>query len=147
MKTLFDNRAKEEILTRLGRLTPETPAQWGKMNARQVICHLADQLCIALGETPAATGKGILSKWPVNVLMISVLPWPKGAPSPREAWVSQPGDWSEDLQRLQQMIAAFEENRFRNSSPDHPIFGRLSPRMWSRLSYRHLDHHLRQFGV
>jgi hypothetical protein len=30
---------------------------------------------------------------------------------------------------------------------DHPGFGRMSARDWDVLQYRHLDHHLRQFGV
>jgi hypothetical protein len=31
--------------------------------------------------------------------------------------------------------------------PPHPILGRLSRGQWMRWGYRHMDHHLRQFGV
>lgn len=29
----------------------------------------------------------------------------------------------------------------------HPGFGRMSQSDWLRWGYRHVDHHLRQFGV
>jgi len=29
----------------------------------------------------------------------------------------------------------------------HSFFGRLTPEEWATLMYKHLDHHLRQFGV
>ena len=29
----------------------------------------------------------------------------------------------------------------------HPFFGKVTPREWSIGMYKHLDHHLRQFGV
>jgi hypothetical protein len=42
--------------------------------------------------------------------------------------------------------------RFATTPPEklgvvHPSFGRMRPRDWDVLQYRHLDHHLRQFGV
>jgi hypothetical protein len=30
---------------------------------------------------------------------------------------------------------------------DRAVFGRISGRSWGALQYKHLDHHLRQFGV
>ena len=29
----------------------------------------------------------------------------------------------------------------------HPFFGPLKPQQWAILMYKHLDHHLRQFGA
>ncbi len=31
--------------------------------------------------------------------------------------------------------------------PKHPLFGPLSGEEWGALSWKHLDYHLRQFGV
>ncbi len=44
-------------------------------------------------------------------------------------------------------------NRFTAAGPEgitknpHSFFGKMSPEEWSMLSFKHLDHHLRQFGV
>ncbi|MGH9801334.1 MAG: DUF1569 domain-containing protein, partial [Blastocatellia bacterium] len=31
--------------------------------------------------------------------------------------------------------------------PEHPAFGKLSTKDWGALTYKHMDHHFRQFGV
>jgi hypothetical protein len=33
------------------------------------------------------------------------------------------------------------------SQHPHPFFGPLKPKQWAILMYKHVDHHLRQFGV
>jgi hypothetical protein len=55
-----------------------------------------------------------------------------------------PGDWSEDLAALLGLVESFPEQVGPHA---HPAFGPLTPAQWGALSFRHLDHHLRQFGV
>ncbi len=33
------------------------------------------------------------------------------------------------------------------SKDPHPFFGNLNSEEWDTLNWKHLDHHLRQFGV
>jgi hypothetical protein len=30
---------------------------------------------------------------------------------------------------------------------DHPFFGKMSAKEWATIAHKHMDHHLRQFGV
>ena len=52
MKSLRDASAQTEIRERLSRVTPDAPRLWGRMNARQMVCHLADSFRAVLGERP-----------------------------------------------------------------------------------------------
>jgi hypothetical protein len=62
------------------------------MNAPQMLAHISDQLRMALGEIPARNGSGMMSVWPVNYLMIYVVPWPHGAKGPFEAFTTKAED-------------------------------------------------------
>jgi hypothetical protein len=33
------------------------------------------------------------------------------------------------------------------SGPEHFIFGAMTMEQWNALQWKHIDHHLRQFGV
>jgi hypothetical protein len=146
MKTIFQETCRAEILRRVERLRPDTPARWGRCSAHQIICHLADQVRIGLGETPGGPAAGWLSKWPINKLLIHLLPWPKGAPTPREAWTTAPGRWEADLATLAHLLEQLGRRSGSHNWPSHPLFGKINGRDWARLTYRHFDHHLRQFG-
>lgn len=44
-------------------------------------------------------------------------------------------------------------NKFHKNGPEtcishpHPFFGKLTSEQWGKGIYKHLDHHLKQFGV
>jgi hypothetical protein len=62
---------------------------------------------------------------------------------------SAPGVWSEDLRDVKELVrrAVVRYNQPTAKWPEHPAFGKLSPRAWGVLIYKHLDHHLKQFGA
>ncbi|RMD63547.1 DUF1569 domain-containing protein [Candidatus Parcubacteria bacterium] len=146
MQHIFRPEVCEQLQVRIRHLRPETPVRWGRSNAHQIVCHLSDQVRLALGEIPGAPASGALSRWPLNKLLIHVLPWPKGAPTPKEAWSSKPGDWQADVDTLSRLLEQLAQAKA-DAWPAHPLFGKMSGRDWARLTYRHFDHHLRQFGV
>ncbi len=147
MRNIFQTDTRQQLRERAGRLQRDTPARWGKSNAHQIVCHLSDQLRMALGEIPGAPVNGVLGKWPLNKLLIYLLPWPKGAPTPREAWSTPPQDWEKDLEQFHHLLERLAAEENREQWPAHPLFGGMNARDWGRLTYRHIDHHLRQFGV
>ena len=147
MKSFWNESDRREILERLRRIDPETPPMWGKMTADKIVCHLGDQLRLAYAEIPAEKPRGALRFWPINALIIRVLPWPKGAPTPQESWTTAPKAWQEDLRTLEALVEEFGRKPREGPWPDHGLFGKMSGSLWGILSYRHFDHHLRQFGV
>ena len=85
---------------------------------------------------------------PVRYLMLHVLPWPKGkAEGPPETFTTAPDSWENDRVALLELI-----ERYANAPADafpttNAVFGRMTGEDWDALNYRHLDHHLTQFGV
>jgi hypothetical protein len=148
MPSMFNADIRAGFNRRIKNLRPDAQRQWGRMNAPQMVCHLADQLRMALGEIQARSIPGPLRYPLIKQLVIDVLPWPKGRiQGPPEAFTSSPVDWNRDVQTLLRLLEQFGEQGAREKWPPHPNFGRLSGPLWSRLTCRHFDHHLRQFGV
>lgn len=146
--TLFDDQARAAIQSRLDRLTPAAQRHWGTMNAGQMVCHLCDHLGVALGTvtgTPAPVAvANPLMRW----LVICLMPWPKGKlQSPKEQFTTTPGDFARDRETLKSLIEQFAGRASGGSFGSHSIFGRMSGTRWGQLAHRHIDFHLRQFGV
>ena len=51
--SMFHDATRERFQRRIDRLTPDSERQWGKMSVDQMVCHLSDQLRLALGELSA----------------------------------------------------------------------------------------------
>jgi hypothetical protein len=147
MKTMWDGDAARSVRDRIGTLTPGHTAQWGRMSAPQVVCHLADSLKMALGELAVAPKKLPIRYPPLKQLIIYVAPFPKSAPTAPELLARAPGDWNADVSDLRSLVDRFAARGPSAPWVEHPAFGKLSGRAWGVLAYRHMDHHLKQFGV
>ncbi|MFN2398195.1 MAG: DUF1569 domain-containing protein [Gemmatimonadaceae bacterium] len=147
MRSLWQESARTALLRRLGRLSSEAQARWGLMTAAQMLAHLNDAFCLSTGELSARPPRGLLRIPPLNYVVACLLPFPRGAPTAPELLRRAPDPWETEINRLHKNVAAFGRRDPRGPWPDHPIFGRLAGWAWGMLGYRHLDHHLRQFGV
>jgi len=125
--------------------------RWGRMTARGMVCHLADSFDVVLGARSTTRRNTLAERTIIRLLALSLpVPWPKGVPTVAEVDQEQggtpPAVFEADVQRLRAAFDAFvtrvPEQRMR-----HPIFGQVSTAEWGRWGYRHMDHHLRQFGV
>lgn len=150
MKTIFDPAIEREVLRRLDKLTPGTPHLWGKMNASQMVCHLVDGFHVGLGDVPVDFRQSFASTPLIRWLVVNLMPIPKGKiQTSKEYQVTKPASWTNDLDRWKALFREFVE-RGRSHSEQwgmHPAFGSLDRTQWGRLTFRHIDHHLRQFGV
>lgn len=148
MKPFFDPATREGLLARFDRLTPESRARWGKMSVGQMVCHLTDALRAAMGELPCARKKTPYSSPVMRWLVIRVLPWPQGVPTAPEFLQTVPAPALEaDKAAFRRLAEAFAARGPAGPFAPHPAFGDMPGALWGRLVSRHLDHHLRQFGV
>ena len=147
MKTIWDPGRRQELLARFEKLTAEARPAWGSMNAAQMLAHLADTLKTAMGTKTATVVPSALSNPIVRTLIIYYLPWPKGAPSPPEFIRNHEENFEDNLTALRGTLEEFVSTGENARHKPHPSFGQLSGKAWGRLVYRHLDHHLRQFGI
>jgi hypothetical protein len=117
------------------------------MTPLQMVAHLSDSLRLASGELEVAPKKVPLRFSPLKQVVLYLLPIPKGVPTLPELIARKPGDWSHEVAGLREELNGLVERGAEALAPSHPAFGKLSAKQWGVLIYRHMDHHLRQFGV
>jgi hypothetical protein len=147
MQSVFNGTDRTALGERMCGLTLEHTPKWGKMTCAQMLAHLTDGVRMALGEITVKPKRGPLRLGPVRYAVIYWLPFPKGAPTAPELLVRRAVNCEAEVGELK---AALERMVAKAGTPrwvEHPAFGRMTERDWGVMVYRHIDHHLRQFGV
>lgn len=147
VSTLANTAARVVIRDRVTRLTPQSQRRWGRMTAHQMVCHLSDGFRMASGERPPQPIHNLFTRtvgrW---VALHSSLAWPQGVrtfpEAAQEIGGTKPVDWPTDHAGLLLIIDTFTA---KDGIP-HPMFGPLTAHEWNVWGFRHVDHHLRQFG-
>ena len=147
MKSVWHVPDHQALQTRAARLTPQHVAKWGRLTAPQMVVHLCDALRMASGEMPVASKNLPIRYPPFKQLIVYWMPIPKGMPTAPELIARQPGDWASDTTELRNRLRALVDNGPAACAAAHPAFGTLTGAAWGVLVYRHMDRHLRQFGV
>ncbi len=150
MKNLFDEKVKEEILSRIDKLSPDTKALWGKMNVNQNLRHLSMSFEIPTGKLdPTQLKAPPMPKWLFRFFLLNVKPPKEKAETFKELnTVSNninPTDFEAERNNLKKAIEDFCNAP--NLIPVNKMVGKFSKKEWGKLNYNHTDHHLRQFGV
>jgi hypothetical protein len=146
-KTLMHDPGRgAEVRRRVQALTPEAKPLWGKMSVDQMLHHVNLVLAEALGEHRAAPNVRGLPKPLVRWVIIN-LPWGKGAPTRPDMRIPQGDryDFSQEKERCLSMIDRFLAKPMSETWPPSANFS-MTGRHWSQLQYKHLNHHLTQFG-
>jgi hypothetical protein len=149
-RSLASAASVDEVLTRLGRLAPDSQRQWGTMTVDEMVCHLSDSFLAVLGERAASSKETWLSRTLVKwIALHTSLPWPHGVPTRPEVdqkiGGTKPVEFERDRQKAVDLLRRFLQADTRSAR--HPVFGAMTREEWLIWGYRHVDHHLRQFGV
>ena len=136
-----------EILRRIAEVDEASKARWGTLTADRMLSHLAESMKMAVGELEVASKKLPIRYFPLKQLILYVLPFPKGAPTAPELLAGKSGPVDDHKTELRRLIAEFASRAGRKDWREHPAFGKMSEKAWGVLVYRHMDHHLRQFGA
>lgn len=149
MKNLFNPSDTKEILARLHQLTPESKALWGKMKVSQMLAHCTKPLRIARGiDNPPRRLIGYLLSWIMKGSFFGEKPYPKNSPTDKDFIISDARDFDAEKKIVIAHIQAFADGGpVKCTKNPNPFFGKLTSAEWARGQYRHLDHHLTQFGV
>lgn len=147
MKSLWQEGTRSEVLERLGRLTPSRQPSWGRMSATRMVAHLNESLRMALGDLPTKSKRLPFRHPPLKQLIVYWMPFPKSAPTAPELLAREPAAWSAEVESCRDLVERFAVEPRGREWPEHPAFGRLSAHQWGVITYRHMDHHLRQFQV
>ena len=147
-KNLFSANDIIELKDRIERLNNDTIPQWGKMTVSQMLAHCSEVLKNSLGETQQKRKLiGYIVAPFFRHRFYDSEPYKiKGGPS--TFIVGDNKQFEAEKQKLLRIIIQFhtrERKSLENSV--HPILGKFTPEQWAIGQYKHLDHHLRQFGV
>ena len=152
MKSLSRPTDRDELLRRLRALRPDSPRQWGRMTAHQMVCHLTDAFLMDTDRKPVSHASGLrqrtIVKW---IALYAPFRWPAGLQTRPEVdqdfGGTKPTAFAADLAALEALVEVVASDPGFFTGRRHPIFGGLSRAAWMRWGYLHMDHHLRQFGV
>jgi len=148
MKNLFQTEAVDEVISRIDNLQPRAERQWGKMDVAQMMAHCSAALDLASGRLvrPRILLGRIIGPL-VRPIYSNEKPFSRNNPTDKKLVISDPRDFSQEREQLKVRIRQFHDGgEAQCTRHPHPFFGSLSPHEWSTGMYKHLDHHLRQFG-
>ena len=149
MKNLFQPDAVSDVISRIDILTPTTQRQWGKMDVSQMMAYCSAALEMACGRlNPPRIFIGRLIGPLVKPIYTNEKPFSQNSPTDKKLVIADRRDFAREQEQLRAKIRQFHEGgEAKCTRHPHPFFGALTPADWSRGMYKHLDHHLRQFGA
>lgn len=149
MKTIFEQDVRKELTDRIGSLTQNHTAQWGKMNLFQMIKHCVIWNDWVLGESKYMYKQEFMGwlfgRMALNGLIKNDKPLSKNVPAGSFAIKETDGDTIYEKQILLRQISLYEN--FSNPEFIHNFFGRMKREEIGIFVYKHMDHHLRQFNA
>ncbi|PBQ31636.1 hypothetical protein CNR22_07595 [Sphingobacteriaceae bacterium] len=150
MESIFHRETVQKYIDRIHSLTPQTQAQWGKMNVAQMLSHCQAPIKIASGELVPKIHPVIKFLFAKNAKkqLLNDPEFKRNLPTFREAKVVDQRVFEVERTRLVNMITEFQQKGPAGlTKAPHPFFGELQVSDWDFMQVKHLDHHLRQFGV
>jgi hypothetical protein len=148
MRSILNDGDRAEIVRRMQSLSASSARRWGSMDVTGMLQHLGLSARMTLGELAVpSSNKRVFQMFPLKHLILYVLPFPKGAPT---APLLKPGDaasFEEERSALLEMLERIGAGPQEGTGPAHPLFGPMTWREWGVVTYKHADHHLRQFGA
>ena len=150
MKNLFESARAEEVKERMAQLRPDSDRLWGTMNPAQALAHCAAAIEMAMGRIrpPRMLIGRVIGRIVKPTVFRDETPMRRNSPTVKSLVIKDDRDLGTERGRLYGLIERFAAaGREGCTAHPHPFFGELTPEEWAMLMYKHLDHHLRQFGV
>lgn len=150
MPTIYDPNTLDELIQRIQSLTEKSTGQWGKMTVKQMVRHCIandemnfGKLDLKQGFLGRLIGKPALKSFIRNKKDVQrnmgTLPELKITSEVTEDMQTLKSRWITSLQNYAKLD--------QQHTYVHSFFGKLNREQIGILAYKHMDHHLRQFGV
>jgi hypothetical protein len=149
MQNIYDKGIVKEIVQRIDSLTPESQRQWGKMNVAQMLAHCCISMEVVIGrQKPPRIFIGRLIAPFLKKTYYDDQPFRKNSPTAKSFVVTDEKDMEREREKLKLLIQEFVDNGPEKCTiHPHAFFGKYTAEQWGIATYKHFDHHLRQFGV
>ena len=148
MKSIFNPTDNQEILNRINSLSSQSQALWGKMSVDQMLKHINDAILVSFNEKPLKVP--FVFKILGRLLKGSVLKKPefaKNSPTAKEFKYDTNFNFETVKNELISNFSRFQLGEQAITCKNHPFWGKMNTNDWNTLQWKHVDHHLRQFGA
>jgi hypothetical protein len=138
---------RQDIINRVNKLTADTKPLWGKMNVAQMLAHIQMPMGIGLGDHTIKTNFVLRT---LGGMMKSFIyndkPFKRNLPTAKSFIMTvHQKEFETEKRKALDMITRFTPENIRDKK--HPVFGKLTQEQWGLANWKHIDHHLQQFGV
>ena len=148
MRSILNESDRAAIIARVRTLSDSSTARWGRMSVTAMLQHLCLSARMTVGELEVASAKKrAYQVFPLKHLILYVFPFPKGAPTAPELYPVDTAAFEEERAAVLNLLEQIGAGPREGAGPEHPLFGPLSWREWGMVTYKHVDHHLKQFGA
>jgi hypothetical protein len=150
VKNLFEPSSVTEVKQRIARLRPDSERQWGRMSPGQALAHCSRAMETALGDTnlPRMFIGRIIGGAVKKMALGNDEPLKRNSPTAPAFVVHDQPDVAVEGARLSALVDRFSDEGPKGCTRHpHCFFGPMTPEEWAILMYKHVDHHLRQFGA
>ena len=147
---LFTDITYAELVQRLNKLSAEAPRKWGTMTAAQMLRHCRAQIDFILNPSEDVKIYPTMLRFsPVRWLAIYPMPWPRNSKTAPELDVNKELQDTTEFENEKQLLLDSLDKLYHapKVQAKHPLFGNMGKKDWGRVVWKHLNHHLRQFGV
>lgn len=147
---MFEATDVAVVIERIDKLSENAQPQWGSMNVSQMLAHCNvtyEMIYDNKHKKPNAFTRFLLKAF-VKPKVISDAPYKRNSPTAPQFKVADDKNFQIEKTRLVDYI-----NKTLQLGADHfngkesLSFGKLSSKEWNAMFYKHLDHHLNQFGI
>ena len=150
IKSVFNTADVEELKQRINKLTPQSTPLWGKMNVSQMLSHTNVSYEMAYTNKhpkPNAFMRFIL-KLLVKQVVVGPKPYKHNTPTAKAFLITEEKDFETEKARLLAYLDhTLQLGKDHFEGRESLSFGKLTSDEWNVMFYKHLDHHLQQFGV
>lgn len=149
MASIYNLQDNQDLIERFNKLTPESKAIWGKMTVDQMLSHCIAPLDVALGNSELKKPNfifGLMGKMMKNKV-VNAPEFKKNSPTAPSFIRKENYDFAATKDELNTKIAEFAKGTSVIKCEKHPFFGEMTTEDWDKLQWKHLNHHLEQFGV
>lgn len=150
MKDIYSSTVSGELKKRVLQLNKNTAPHWGKMNAAQMLAHLNLMFKISLEDNPKRPPAFVrfIMQLIVKPIVINEKPYKKNSGTAPEMKVIGGVNFEAEQDKLiSYLFEVSKKRRIYFENRVHPVFGKLTTEEWSRLFYKHINHHFEQFGL
>lgn len=148
MKSIFDIGVANEITQRINSVNEASTAQWGEMDAYQMLkhCTMCEEMFLGKINIKRVLIGRLIGKMILKKVLKDESPFGRNSPTaPILLMRNESG--AINLQKNEWIDRISQYESFNNYKFVHPFFGAMTKEQIGVFAYKHADHHLRQFGA